>query len=202
MTPEESTPGPARFKDQNRLLHHFKDRVTVVCPQCAGRAEVRTDFTTYRTTFHCPDCHHHRTSDNTRTELNLRTYCNACGHPVVVHKPDVKVPKQAIRVKCPACRTVASYPPEYRSYRGFGGTPEGTDPFLGFPLWYRDSLGEHLLWAYNDDHLHYLEGYIGASLRERKTAPHLSMVEKLPRFMQLAKNREALLRLIARLKRK
>jgi hypothetical protein len=58
------------------------------------------------------------------------------------------------------------------------------------------------LWAYNYDHLHYLEEYIGASLRERKTAPHLSMVEKLPRFMQLAKNREALLRLIARLKRK
>jgi hypothetical protein len=63
-------------------------------------------------------------------------------------------------------------------------------------------VGEHPFWAYNDDHLHYLEGYIGAGLRERKTAPQLSMVEKLPRFMQLAKNREVLLKLIARLKRK
>jgi transcription elongation factor Elf1 len=199
---EKTTPGPERFQDQNLSLYHFKDRVTVVCPQCTRRAEVRTDLTTYHTTFHCPNCHHHRTSDNTRTELNLRTFCNACGHRIVVHRPDVKVRKQALRVKCPACHAVASYPPEYRSYRGFGGTTEGTDPFLGLDLWYRDSLGEHLFWAYNYDHLHYLEGYIGASLRERKTASRMSMVEKLPRFMQLAKNRGALLKLIARLKRK
>jgi transcription elongation factor Elf1 len=199
---EETTPGRERFKDQNLSLHYFKDRVTVACPQCHRRAEVRTDLTTYRTTFYCPDCHHHRTSDNTRTELNLRTYCNACGHRIVVHRPDVKVQKRAIRVKCPACRTVASYPPEYRPYRGFTGAAAGTDPFLGLDLWYRDSLGAHLFWAYNYDHLQYLEGYIGASLRERKTASHMSMVEKLPRFMQLAKNRAALLKLIARLKRK
>lgn len=198
----ETTPGPARFKDPYRSVYPFRDRVAVACPRCAKRAEVHTDPATHRSTFHCPDCHHHLASDNTRMDLSLEVYCNACAHRISVHIPNVKTKRRVVRVKCPACGAAESYRPSYAQYRAFATGAAGTDPSLGLDLWYRAAFGEDLLWAYNYDHLHYLEGYIGAALRERNDPRYVTLGEKLPRFMQLAKNRAALLKLIARLKRK
>ncbi|WP_227765244.1 hypothetical protein [Hymenobacter sp. 15J16-1T3B] len=69
-------------------------------------------------------------------------------------------------------------------------------------LWYQAPFKDEVLWAYNAEHLLYLEQYIAAKVRERNNRRYATMVEKLPLFMQLAKNREALLKLLERMKRK
>lgn len=76
------------------------------------------------------------------------------------------------------------------------------DSYFGADLWYAASFKNDYFFAYNEAHLLYLEQYIGAKLREHKDRSHFTLLEKLPKFYHEAKNREALLKLIEKLKKK
>lgn len=69
-------------------------------------------------------------------------------------------------------------------------------------LWLQWSFKNDVFWAYNDKHLEYLERYISATLREHKDRTGFTILEKLPKFYHEAKNREALLKIISKLKNK
>lgn len=69
-------------------------------------------------------------------------------------------------------------------------------------LWLKISFKKEVFWALNDKHLEYLERYISASLREHTDRTHFTLLEKLPKFYHEAKNREGLLKIIAKLKNK
>ncbi len=74
--------------------------------------------------------------------------------------------------------------------------------FFEAELWLRARFKNDFFLAYNAAHLDYLERYIGAGLREHKDRSHFTLLEKLPKFYHDAKNRVALLKLIAKLKTK
>ena len=74
--------------------------------------------------------------------------------------------------------------------------------FFDTELWLQASFKNEMFYAYNDEHLTYLENYISANLREHKGRSHFTLLEKLPKFYHEAKNREALLKLIQKLKTK
>lgn len=74
--------------------------------------------------------------------------------------------------------------------------------YFGAELWFYAPFKDDVFWAFNFEHLIYLESYISASLREHKDRLHFTLLEKLPKFYHLAKNREALLKLIEKLKNK
>lgn len=74
--------------------------------------------------------------------------------------------------------------------------------FFDAELWLQTTFKSEVFWAYNDKHLDYLERYIAATLREHKDRTHFTLLEKLPRFYHEAKNREGLLKIIAKLKSK
>jgi hypothetical protein len=80
------------------------------------------------------------------------------------------------------------------------------DPFFHLPLWLQAPCCGERLWALNAAHLEWLEGYVGATLRERSPGEHgwsnRAMASRLPRWMQSAKNRGELLRCIRALKEK
>ncbi len=69
-------------------------------------------------------------------------------------------------------------------------------------LWLEMPFKNDIFWAYNWEHLGYLEEYISAKLREHKDRSHFTLLEKLPKFYHEAKNREGLLKVIAKLKAK
>lgn len=74
--------------------------------------------------------------------------------------------------------------------------------FFDAELWLQADFKNEVFWAYNDKHLHYLERYIRATLRGHKEREHFTLLEKLPKFYHEAKNREDLLKIIAKLKSK
>ncbi|MGP3683292.1 hypothetical protein ACTVZO_01030 [Streptomyces sp. IBSNAI002] len=85
---------------------------------------------------------------------------------------------------------------------GTDGTDGPVDPYCQRPLWLQASCCGHVLWAYNGRHLHLLETYVAAKLRERgEPAPGAptSLVERLPTWMKTARNRTEVLRTIRRL---
>jgi hypothetical protein len=58
-----------------------------------------------------------------------------------------------------------------------------------------------VLWAYNAEHLNVLEEYVSAHLRERgHSVTHMTMLERLPKWIKDAKHRDEVLRAIGRLR--
>lgn len=72
--------------------------------------------------------------------------------------------------------------------------------YFNAELWLQAPFKNEVFWVYNPNHLYYLEAYIGAKLREHKDREHFTLLEKLPKFYHEAKNRNALLKLIEKLK--
>ena len=68
--------------------------------------------------------------------------------------------------------------------------------------WLQAPFKKDVFISYNYDHLAYLERYIFATIREHKDRTGFTLLEKLPKFYHEAKNREALLKLITKLKNK
>lgn len=78
----------------------------------------------------------------------------------------------------------------------------GAHSYFKAELWLKYPFKNDFFWAFNDNHLSYLEQYITATLREHKDRSHFTLLEKLPIFYHEAKNREALLKIINKLRKK
>jgi hypothetical protein len=91
---------------------------------------------------------------------------------------------------------------------GYSGVHIGiaTDPYFGFSLWIATLIKEEALFAYNLDHLQFLEDYITDKLRKRKPNENgwsnQSLQSRLPKWLLSAKNRESILAKIKELKLK
>jgi hypothetical protein len=101
----------------------------------------------------------------------------------------------AERGVCPSCAWTR--PRSGRTVRW--GVPN--DPYLGLPLWLTTPVGDEVLWALNGGHLDLLDAYVSATLRERvPDRTGFTLVERLPPWVKSAKNRDAVLAGVARLR--
>ena len=125
--------------------------------------------------------------------------CPGCGKNAAATADHEK--KQA-RLYCPHCgfSKIATTTTEVLGIRGDLKIP--AHEYFGAKLWFAAPFKNEEFFAFNPEHLDYLEAYISATLREHKDRSHFTLLEKLPRFYHEAKNREALLRLIAKLRAK
>ena len=81
------------------------------------------------------------------------------------------------------------------------------DPVFRFPLWLQAPCCGQTLWAYNPKHLTFIAQYVAADLRQRKPDKqhgwcNRSLASRLPRWIIARKNRETILRTIAKLKKR
>jgi hypothetical protein len=78
------------------------------------------------------------------------------------------------------------------------------DWYFGVPLWLQTRCCGDVLWVLNEEHLDFLEGYVGAKQRvkagEEAILRNSTMASRLPRWMKSAKNREEVLRGIGKLR--
>lgn len=81
---------------------------------------------------------------------------------------------------------------------------DGIDPYFYLPLWYSINFDNHVLWAYNIEHLEFLKSHIEAKLRERniQEISNQSIGSRLPKWMNTSKNREPLLKVLTELQNK
>jgi len=80
----------------------------------------------------------------------------------------------------------------------------GIDPYFKLPLWLQKELSNGVLWAYNYEHLSFIENHVKAELRFRDAAlnHNRSLGAKLPKWMTSKKNRAEVLSGIEKLKKK
>ena len=78
------------------------------------------------------------------------------------------------------------------------------DPYFRLSLWLQKEMTGKLLWAYNYEHLNFIENHVSAELRNRENSPirNKSLGSRLPKWMTSKKNRTEILNAIDKLKRK
>lgn len=115
------------------------------------------------------------------------------------HDADIFAPK---RLVCRACGLTK----EWRGRR-LGLHRDryavATDPYFDVRLWLQTETRHGRVWAYNLEHLDLLKRFVGASLREGVPwddhGRKMTVVARLPAWMQQAKNRDDVLRAIRRI---
>lgn len=103
------------------------------------------------------------------------------------------------RVLCPSCAYVRELNPRHISYSLKLGV------YQDYPLWLKISCAGGMLYAFNYEHLTWLENYVRATLREKRRNPytgwfHQAASTRLPLWIKSAKNRREILHGIEKLK--
>ena len=184
-----------RFTDKNLVLHDFTNEVDVVCPVCSKKTVMTNDKELHRSFIACTSCSYSKTEDHRIIELRVKAYCSNCGEQLTYEKR-VHEKQDSVLLRCPACKVTHRFKPKISEYYSLDEVLER------YTLWYRENFKGNDLWAYNTDHLEYIEQYIVADLRERNYSTAGTLVARLPGFVKSAKNRDDLLKLIRKMKEK
>jgi hypothetical protein len=107
------------------------------------------------------------------------------------------------RFSCKACGSSKDWSKRREISKPWHDKP--VDDYFHYPLWLQVSCCGETLWAYNQLHLDFIEVFVKAELRERKPDKQYgwsnrSLFSRLPKWMQSGKNREAILKAIAKMR--
>lgn len=132
--------------------------------------------------------------------------CPRCGGCAVVTRADPKTKGifYARRLICRSGGMAVEKKPRRLTIAGEGAPP--VDACFGLPLWLAAPCCGHTLWAYNIAHLNLIEDFVGAKLRQRalplrRIWYRKGLVSKLPAWMTSAKDRDAVLKAIGKLRK-
>lgn len=132
-------------------------------------------------------------------------HCPCCNSRAIVQRIDPEntdwfTPR---RFSCVACGFTKDWS-EREIKRPWYGEP--VDDYFHYPLWLQTPCCGQTLWAYNLQHLDFIEEFVSAILRERKPDENYgwsnrSLFSRLPKWMQSRKNREEIIRASAKIRK-
>jgi hypothetical protein len=191
-----------RFQDTGDTVWSFADDILVRCPSCAGPAHVIPQAHGGGARLTCAAC---GVAKETAEAVDGPRRCQHCDR--WIPQADWKTVRRTARsrfdqVECPRCHRLARSTQHWISV----GAPE--DPYFGLPLLIQAPCCDEVLWAYNFRHLEVLGALVGASVRERErgalargeVVSNSTLLARLPRWMKAAKNRDAVVRCIDKLR--
>lgn len=176
----------------------------VHCPKCKQLATV-TSPKSYEgfDMLICLNCQHVEKGDGLiRYNAVVKRNCDNCGRPIETTVPNNKEKVKELTIPCSHCGQVRTYQPRNDAYNLIYINSGACDPIFNLPLWFQTNVKGETFWAYNRAHLIEIRNYVSAKLRERQTNTHTTMVERLPNFIKVAKNRTTILKAIDKLLRK
>ena len=184
-----------RFTDTDPYLWKLAEKSYIECPKCNQKAIVKGNQ------LSCLNCGFNKMSQNNSKWLGplygmTGRNCAKCGRFIKKYFVEYKE-LQLFNLKCPGCHHFSQeeinwYPVKY----------VGHDPYFGAKLYLYSEIGENVLWAYNYEHLEFIELYVQAKLRERIPNHNSSLASRLPKWIKDKKNREPILKAIKKLQSK
>jgi hypothetical protein len=189
-------PRAERFGDR-ATINQFRDRIWVRCP--------RGD-------------HHAVVVGDTAWDLDLsprRLTCTVCGMARDWDRRRLLVDPTGFRGPSPPPPALTAHgyvergpgpgtwiDPETGRGVTIPSTFSTVEPWFGCALWLQTPCCGHTLWAYNEAHLDFLQRYVRATLRVSSSASTSASVlpDNLPAWIKAAKNRDAVLRQLERLR--
>lgn len=199
-----------RFQDENKFLGSFNNEILVKCPKCESKAVLRRvpkdcecgSCTTM--IFECKQCFCKMEEPEYQYIAYGKTYCNNCFEQFEFESQILKEKPLTYKTKCPYCSFQEEWKPNISRVRKEPNFDDGLirEHWYNLPLWFQKEISGNVFWAYNLDHVNYLQRYINARLRERNSIINYnsSLVSRLPQFVKAAKNREKLLKILKKWK--
>ncbi len=175
----------------------------VICPKCNKLGIVIADNNYIY--FKCSMCGARQQEDWSTSIYKVNDLCKECSRYFRVEINDKsKQYFKVLNVHCPHCNHLQAGKVEKvtNGRRNWREIRNGKEPFFGYPLYYQTSFDAKPIWAINREHLCYLIHYIEADLREKHIANYRVMrtqSDHLPTFMRLAKNRDAIVKLLKKM---
>lgn len=198
-----------RFQDENKWLGHFYKEIFVKCPKCECKGvlkEAPKNCECGRCTtmiFECKTCFYKIDEPVYQYKAYGKHYCGNCYEKFEYESQVFKEKPETYQVKCPHCSFHEEIKPTISRIRK-EPKKDGLvrEPWHNLLLWFQKEVDNNIFWAYNLDHIDYLERYVQAGLRERNSKANYtsSLVARLPQFVKAAKNREKLLKILKKWK--
>ncbi len=182
-----------------RSVEFYRERILCRCPKCNRKALIFNDSERVRVS--CLSCTYQE--DQSPDKLYdpvvgvAQQPCPTCGHQWLsaeINAKDKHRLRQTVTVNCPACKQSAVLKLTWRNDLSDRYSNNPTAPFFGFPLWLQIDCCDNTLWAYNEKHLASLRAFI-----ESKNRGEWPMKSRLPKWMITAKNRDIVLKCLAKL---
>lgn len=206
---ELDTSMDTHFSENHRPLSDFQGEMQVNCPSCGQRGIVRRgafsrERKDFASDFCCTKCLHReqagsqwhgRWIGSTGPGRWSSGACGHCGNRIAYQSAPATEKPGPVVLSCTSCGQERSYP--LYAYPWQGSDP--VDPFFGLALRYQEALSEGILWVYNRPHLSYLQALIASKQRLSAKAGSQDIAARLPGWVLSARNREKVLRALARL---
>lgn len=192
-----------RFYDEGKYVEEFQREIAVVCPTCSKQASVMADgsqWTAKNTKVVCEFCGFNESGSHCvwygPTIGTVRCRCYHCGSWITRKYTNQKYTRE-INVSCSKCQcTMIEKVIWHRLHMG------AYDPYFGLNLWFVGNVRGKTFWAYNREHLSFIQNYVSAKLRIREPNRNSSLVSKLPAWLLSSKNRLAVVKEITKMQRK
>ena len=155
----------------NQTLNFYLTDVYCLCPRCSACAIARAPRSRYEMPWQ---------------PASARVTCTRCSFvasndsPAAVHIFGVDVGAGRLRSTASPSRHI-------------------TDPYFGLPLFLVTTCRSHTLFAINPTHVRDIRAFLSLALRPRPANTKWSMVNRLPHWLKLARNRSLVLRALRRL---
>jgi len=195
-----------RYQGDPIRMYDLMDHFIVHCPKCNGKAEIEVnEFLRFKSAkLRCGTCYF---SENVLNRTRYRSsgigWCLHCSTKLSLKIEERKTQPAYISANCPECNKKSKIKENWETFVMKYKDQGIIDPAFGLDLWYQDEVKGEIIWAYNDTHLHEIRNYVKAELRERTTNRFkMTMVEKLPNFIKLAKNRDDVMKALDRMEKK
>src|SRR5262249_48807197 len=121
--------------------------------------------------------------------------CARCGHRLRREIDGASGVVERVELHCSECAATMLAPVKW----SFGTGDLPYEPSFGMALALQEPCRGQILWAYNPRHLAFLRDFVAATQRERAVNHNGTLASRLPRWIKLAKNREAVLGAVAEL---
>jgi hypothetical protein len=170
------------FMDSGKFLEDFAETMYVCCPKCQKRASV--------TRIPADE-------EKIKTDISRRfSWWRMKGFAATAGRyPRSFSPR---KLSCLHCGYVKTWKGNARDAKG------PCDWYFGLPLWLQTVCCGNILWAFNEEHLNFLEQYVAATHRVKYHVNgqmrNNTMASRLPLWVKSAKNRQQVLKGIARLR--
>ncbi|WP_276380445.1 hypothetical protein [Flavobacterium sp. H4147] len=200
-----------RFQDENKILWSFSSEILVKCPKCESKASIlkkpAEDCKCGKckvTSFECKHCFTKPRQPIIKYVAYGKRYCINCRKSYEFESQAFKKKSLIYKTRCPHCNFQEEGKTKIKEIIEESKFEKGLmrERWYNLPLWFQKEFDNEIFWAYNLDHIYYLERYINAGLRERNSKVNYtsSLVARLPKFVKAAKNREKLLKILKKWK--
>ena len=205
----ESVSDGVNWRITNTSLWNFTKKIYGKCPKCEKETIVKADYKyIYRieeARVQCLNCAFYEDWNSEKiygTAVGkAKQPCPNCGAKWLtaeIRNKNAKPLKDHAEVSCEVCGKISRMSLNWHQ-ECLEGKP--FDPYFKYPLWLQTECAGEILWAFNEKHLSYLKSYVEADLREDDGRKSWSIISRLPKWITSAKNRQNVLKAIAKLEK-